>query len=103
MANIKGQYLNKDLGDGTTISLINAKRPDDGTWALAFRLRAGQKLVTAFLEDVEAVSYAEELRDALTEYLEDKKAVADEETERRAKEHADLKGNRDKAKDKVTS
>ena len=98
MANIKGQYLKKDLGDGTTISVINTKRPDDGTFALAFRLRAGEKMVTAFLEDVDAVSYVEELRDALSAYLEDRFAVNEEENARRANEHENLKDKRDKAK-----
>ena len=98
MSNIKGQYLKKDLGDGTTISIINTKRPDDGTFALAFRLRAGEKMVTAFLEDVDANSYAEELRDALTEYLKDRADVEDEENLRRATEHERLKGKREAAK-----
>jgi hypothetical protein len=103
MANIKGQYLKRDLGDGTNVSLINTKRSDDGTFALAFRLRDGGRSVTLFLEDVDAVSYARELRDALTEYMVDRDAVEAEEAERRGKEHEKLKENRDKAKDKVTS
>jgi len=96
MANIKGQYLKKDLGDGTNVSLINAKRTDDGTFALAFRLRDGGRSLTVFLEDVDAVSYVRELRDALTEYMVDRDAVEAEEAERRNKEHEKLKGNRDK-------
>jgi hypothetical protein len=98
MSNIKGQYLKKDLGDGTNVSLINAKRGDDGTFALAFRLRDGGRSVTLFLENVDAVSYAEELRDALTEYLEDRLAVDEEEAERRAKEHAKLKATSESVK-----
>jgi hypothetical protein len=98
MSNIKGQYLKKDLGDGTSISLINAKRADDGTSALAFRLRDGARSVTVFLENVDAKSYAEELRDALTDYLEDRLAVDEEEAERRATEHAKLKATSESVK-----
>lgn len=98
MSNIKGQYLSKDLGDGTSVSLINAKRKDDGTFALAFRLRDGGRSVTLFLEDVDAVSYAEELRDALTDYLADRQAVEEEESKRRGDEHKSLKEKREKSK-----
>ena len=98
MANIKGQYLKRDLGDGTTISVINTKRPDDGTFALAFRLRAGKKMVTVFLEDVDAVSYVDELVEALQDYQTDRDAVSDEEDIRRATEHEKLKGKRDEVK-----
>lgn len=96
--NIKGQYLSKELGDGTNVSLINARRKDDGTNALAFRLRDGGRSVTLFLEDVDAVSYAEELRDALTEYLADRQAVEEEESKRRSNEHAAMKDKREKSK-----
>jgi hypothetical protein len=95
MSNIKGQYLKKDLGDGTKVSLVNARRPDDGTFALCLLLRDGDRVAKVFLEDAEAVSYAEELRDALTEYLKDRDAVESEESNRRAKEHEKLKGNRE--------
>jgi hypothetical protein len=103
MANIKGQYLNKDLGDGTTVSLINAKRVDDGTFALAFRLRAGEKSVTCFLETVDAVSYVDELVEALQDYQADRQAVEEEENTRRAEEHDAMKTKRDSNKKKVTS
>ncbi len=101
MANIKGQYLSKDLGDGTSVSIINAKRPDDNTFALAFRLRAGKKSVTCFLEDIDAVSYVPELIEALQNYQEDRQAVEDEENERRATEHASLKAAKE-TKETVT-
>jgi len=103
MANIKGQYLTRDLGDGTNMSVVNVKRPDDGTFALAFRLRAGQKSVTCFLEDVDANSYVSELIEALEDYQADRAAVEAEEAERRADEHESLKGKRDKNKDAVKS
>lgn len=95
MANIKGQYFLKDLGDGTSVSVINVKRGDDGTFALAFRLRAGEKSVTCFLETVDAESYVPELVEALQEYQEDRMAVEEEESDRRNKEHEDMKSKRD--------
>lgn len=96
MANIKGLYLKKDLGDGTSVKVINAKRPDDGLMALAILLQVGVKTATVFLEDVEGVSYVDELVEALKDYQLDRDAVADEEDERRAKEHANMKEKRDK-------
>jgi hypothetical protein len=97
MKNIKGQYLKKDLGDGTIVSVVNAKRPDDGTFALAILLRVGTRTATCFLEDVEAVSYVDELIEALQEYQADRLAMDEEETARRSKEHENLKSNRDKS------
>jgi hypothetical protein len=100
MANIKGMYLTKDLGDGTQVSLVNMKRPDDGIFALCLMLRDGSRTAKVFLEDIDSVSYAEELRDALTAYLSDRDEVQAEEDKRRASEHENLKQNRDTAKTK---
>ena len=79
--NLKGHYFEKNLGDGTTMSIIRTRRPDDDTWALALRLRAGGKTATCFLEDVNGVCFVDELTDALVDYLEDVSNIKIEEME----------------------
>ena len=69
--NLKGMYFEKDLGDGTSMKIIRLRRPDDENWALALELRNGTKSARCFLEDVNAVSFVQELADALIDYLED--------------------------------
>jgi hypothetical protein len=91
MPNIKGMYYEKTLDEDTNMSVVNIRRPDDGNWALAMRFNIGGKILTCFVEDIEGVSFAGELGEALLEYAADAKAVQDAEDERRAKEHEALK------------
>ncbi len=69
--NLKGSYFQKEMGDGTTLSVIRKRRPDDQVFALALELRVGTKTATCFLEDINGVCFVNELTDALVEYLED--------------------------------
>ncbi len=70
--NLKGQYFHKDMGDGTSVSIVRKRRPDDEVWALAmsFRFPNGKSL-TCFLEDSSGVSFIEEMADGLIDYLDD--------------------------------
>lgn len=69
--NLKGMYFQKEMGDGTTLSVIRKRRPDDQVFALTLELRAGTKTATCFLEDINGVCFVDELTDALLDYLED--------------------------------
>ena len=69
--NLKGQYFYKDLGDGTSVSIIRKRRPDDEVWALAMEFRMGEKVMTCFLEDSSGVSFVQEMTDGLIDYLDD--------------------------------
>ena len=69
--NLKGSYFQKEMGDGTTLSVIRKRRPDDQVFALALELRAGTKTATCFLEDINGRCFVDELTDALLDYLED--------------------------------
>ncbi len=80
--NLKGQYFYKDMGDGTSISVIRKRRPDDEVWALAmlFKFPSG-KLLTCFLEDTTGVPFIQELADGLLDYLEDVSEIEIEKSE----------------------
>ncbi len=69
--NLKGQYFYKDLGDGTSVTVIRKRRPDDDVWALAMEFRAGEKVMTCFLEDSSGVSFVQEMADGFIDYLDD--------------------------------
>lgn len=69
--NLRGMYFQKELGDGTSMSIIRTRRPDDQVFALAIQLRVGTKTATCFLEDINGVCFVDELTEALIEYLED--------------------------------
>ncbi len=69
--NLKGQYFYRDLGDGTSVSVIRKRRPDDEVWTLAMEFRMGEKVMTCFLEDSTGVPFVEELADGLIDYLDD--------------------------------
>lgn len=70
--NLKGQYFHRDLGDGTSVSVVRKRRPDDEVWALAMLFNfSGGKKMTCFLEDTKGVPFVEELADGLLDYLED--------------------------------
>lgn len=98
--NLKGRYFEKDLGDGTFMSIIRVKRPDDDTWALALRLRANNKTATCFLEDINGVCFVSDLTDALLDYLEDVSDIAIEKSEADGK--AFILRKEQEAKDKET-
>jgi len=70
--NLKGQYFYRDMGDGTSISVVRKRRPDDEVWALAMLFKfPGGKSLTCFLEDTTGVPFVEEITDGLIDYLED--------------------------------
>ncbi len=70
--NLKGQYFYRDLGDGTSVSVIRKRRPDDEVWALAMLFKfPGGKSLTCFLEDVNGVSFVQEIAEGLLDYLDD--------------------------------
>ena len=70
--NLKGQYFYKDMGDGTSVSVIRKRRPDDEVWALAMEFRfPGGKVMTCFLEDSTGVPFVQELADGFLDYLDD--------------------------------
>ncbi len=79
--NLKGQYFYRDLGDGTSVSVIRKRRPDDEVWALAMEFRAGGKVMTCFLEDSAGVPFVQELTDGLIDYLEDVSEIEIENSE----------------------
>ena len=81
---MKGMYFEKDLGDGTRVSVVRIRREDDGNWALAFRWNFDGKVLTCFLEDVDGECFVDELTDVLVQYLEDKGDEAIEESEEKA-------------------
>ncbi len=80
--NLKGQYFHKDLGDGTSVSVVRKRRPDDEVWALAllFVFSGGKKL-TCFLEDSTGIPFVEELADSLIDYLADTSEIEIEKLE----------------------
>ena len=82
---MKGLYFEKDMGDGTYVSVVRIKREDDGNWALAFRFRFDGKMLTCFLEDMDGNCFVDELTDALVEYLDDKTDEEIEESEEKGK------------------
>ncbi|KKK90239.1 hypothetical protein LCGC14_2725090 [marine sediment metagenome] len=70
--NLKGQYFYKDMGDGTSVSIVRKRRPDDEVWALVMLFKfPGGKLLTCFLEDTNGIPFIQELADGLIDYLED--------------------------------
>ncbi len=69
--NLKGMYFQKEMGDGTSLSVVRKRRPDDQVFALALELRVGTKTATCFLEDVSGIGFVNELTDALLDYMED--------------------------------
>lgn len=71
VTNLKGSYFSKDMGDGTMMSVIRKRRPDDEVWALALEFRNGAKVMTCFLETLDGVCFVNELADALVDYLYD--------------------------------
>lgn len=79
--NLKGMYFQKELGDGTSMSIIRTRRPDDQVFALALQLRVGTKTATCFLEDVNGVCFVSDLTDALLDYLEDVSNIVIEKNE----------------------
>jgi len=80
--NLKGQYFYRDLGDGTSVSIVRKRRPDDEVWALAMLFKfPGGKSLTCFLEDVNGVCFVDELADGLCDYLEDVSEIAIEKME----------------------
>ena len=81
--NLKGVYFSKDMGDGTSVSLIRLPRPDDKVSALAirFRMGAGKKMLTCFLEDSEGNCFVDEMSNGMIDYLEDKTAIEEYESE----------------------
>lgn len=72
VTNIKGVYFSKEMGDGTTVSVIRKRRPDDEVWAMAMEFRNGPKVLTCFLETLDGECFVNELADALVDYLYDK-------------------------------
>ncbi len=82
---MKGMYFEKQMGDGTSVSVIRSRREDDGRWALAFRYRFDGKMLTCFLEDADGVCFVDELTDALVDYLDDKTDEGIEESEEKGK------------------
>ena len=79
--NLKGQYFYRDLGDGTSVSVIRKRRPDDEVWALAMEFRVGGKVMTCFLEDSAGVPFVQEMTDGLIDYLEDVSEIEIENSE----------------------
>ena len=79
--NLKGMYFEKAMGDGTSLTIVRQRRPDDENWALALQFRVGTKTLTCFLEDVNGVCFVDELADGLCDYLEDVSEIAIEKME----------------------
>lgn len=81
--NMKGLYFTRDMGDGTNCSLVYLKRPDDHVPALAmrFRLGAGKKMLTCFLEDKDGVCFVDDLTNAMIEFSEDRTAMEEDASE----------------------
>lgn len=73
--NLKGMYFEKEMGDGTSLSIVRTRRPDDETWALAIKLRVGTKTATCFLEDKDGKCFVDEMTDGLLDYLDDKSNI----------------------------
>lgn len=81
VTNLRGMYFEKELGDGTTLTVVRKRRPDDDTWALAIVLRVGTKTATCFLEDKEGKCFVDELTDGLLDYMEDVSNIIIEKSE----------------------
>lgn len=80
--NLKGQYFYRDLGDGTSVSVVRKRRPDDDVWALVMLFKfPGGKSLTCFLEDSTGVPFVEEIADGLIDYLEDMSEIEIEKLE----------------------
>lgn len=109
--NLKGQYFSKDMGDGTSVSVIRKRRPDDEVWALAMEFRfPGGKVMTCFLEDSSGVAFVEELADGLIDYLDDISEINIENSETagdefilRKREIAEKENKKDKWNDVKTT
>ena len=80
--NLKGMYFEKELGDGSTMSIVRKRRPDDEVWALALILKAGTKTATCFLEDKNGICFVDELTDGLLDYMEDISNIEIEKSEK---------------------
>lgn len=80
--NLKGQYFYRDMGDGTSVSVVRKRRPDDDVWALAvvFALPKNRRM-TCFLEDSAGVPFVDELTDGLLDYIEDMSEIGIEKSE----------------------
>ena len=109
--NLKGQYFYKDMGDGTSISIVRKRRPDDEVWALAMLFKfPGGKSLTCFLEDSTGVPFIGELADGLCDYLEDVSEIEMEKSEAdgdefilRKRETAEKENKKDKWEDVKTT
>ena len=81
VTNLRGMYFEKEMGDGSTMSIVRKRRPDDEVWALALILKAGTKTATCFLEDKNGVCFVDELTDGLLDYMEDVSNIEIEKSE----------------------